>query len=141
RPQTRAIGTVHYMAPEISNGQYTKSIDVYACGVILFEMLTGRPPFEGETDAEILMKHMTADADGQRVPERFRAVVAKALEKAPARRYESMNEMLRDVEACLSGSAERSRNEAPAPDARPYADPPSAVHLPPPLPADRALMA
>src|SRR5262245_20243333 len=72
RPQTRAVGTVHYMAPEISNGLYTKSIDVYACGVILYEMLAGRPPFQGETDAEILMKHLTTDPDLSRVPEAYR---------------------------------------------------------------------
>ena len=46
--QTQSVGTVHYMAPEISTGNYNKQIDIYAAGVILYEMLTGRPPFEGE---------------------------------------------------------------------------------------------
>ena len=54
---TRGVGTPHYMAPEIKNGNYGRSIDIYACGVILFEMLTGHPPFDGETPAEVLMKH------------------------------------------------------------------------------------
>ena len=45
---TESIGTVHYMAPEVANGRYGKEIDVYAMGVVLYEMLTGRVPFEGE---------------------------------------------------------------------------------------------
>ncbi len=46
---TQSIGTVHYMAPEISTGNYNKQIDVYAAGVIFYEMLTGRVPFDGES--------------------------------------------------------------------------------------------
>ena len=49
---THSIGTVHYMAPEISTGNYNKQIDVYAAGVIFYEMLTGRVPFDGETPAK-----------------------------------------------------------------------------------------
>ncbi|CAN5606986.1 hypothetical protein BH11PLA2_BH11PLA2_06430 [soil metagenome] len=111
RPQTRAVGTVHYMAPEISGGQYTKSIDVYACGVILYEMLTGRPPFEGETDAEVLMKHLTADPDLTRLPEAFKPIIARALEKKPTSRFDSLNDMVRAVEAAASG--ERKLPDSP----------------------------
>src|SRR5262249_46246677 len=52
--QTQSVGTVHYMAPEISTGNYNKQIDIYAGGVILYEMLTGNVPFEGESAGEIL---------------------------------------------------------------------------------------
>jgi serine/threonine protein kinase len=55
--QTESVGTVHYMAPEIANGRYGREIDTYALGIILFEMLTGRVPFEGESVGEVLMKH------------------------------------------------------------------------------------
>src|SRR4051794_39162472 len=57
--QTQSIGTVHYMAPEISTGNYNKQIDTYAAGVILYEMLTGHVPFDGESAGEVLMKHLT----------------------------------------------------------------------------------
>ena len=99
RQQTRTVGTVHYMAPEVSTGNYTKQIDVYACGIILHEMLTGRLPFDGESDGEILMKHLTATPDLSRVPAAYRDVVGRALDKDPARRFVSMAEFARAVEA------------------------------------------
>lgn len=91
---TESIGTVHYMAPEVANGRYGKEIDVYALGVILYEMLTGRVPFEGESVGEVLMKHLTAKPDVSMLSDPFRDVVAKALEKDPDRRYRSAAEML-----------------------------------------------
>src|SRR5262249_47536382 len=57
--QTQSVGTVHYMAPEISTGNYNKQVDVYAAGVILYEMATGKGPFDGESAGECLMKHLT----------------------------------------------------------------------------------
>ncbi len=100
---TRGIGTPHYMAPEIKNGNYGRSIDVYACGVILFEMLTGHPPFEGETPAEVLMKHQLDTPDFSKVPATIRPVVQRALEKDPSKRYATMMEFAKAVEAVLGG--------------------------------------
>ncbi len=99
KQQTRTVGTVHFMAPEISSGNYTKSIDIYACGVILQEMLTGKVPFDGESDGEILMKHLTATPDLSGVPEPFRPVIQKALDKNPLKRYMTMAEMAKAVDA------------------------------------------
>src|SRR5262249_10923085 len=45
--QTESVGTVHYMAPEIANGRYGKEIDLYALGILLYELFTGHVPFEG----------------------------------------------------------------------------------------------
>ena len=96
--QTQSVGTVHYMAPEISTGNYNKGIDVYAAGIILYEMLTGRVPFEGESAGEILMKHLTAPPDLSKVPKEYVDIVAKALSKNPAHRYANMAEMAKAVE-------------------------------------------
>lgn len=91
---TESVGTVHYMAPEVANGRYGKEIDIYAMGVMLYELLTGRVPFEGESVGEVLMKHLTAAPDVSMLAEPYRSVVAKALEKDPARRFASAAEML-----------------------------------------------
>jgi hypothetical protein len=96
---TQSVGTVHYMAPEISTGNYNKQIDIYAAGIILYEMLSGRVPFEGESSGEILMKHLTSPPDLSKLPAEYIPIVAKALAKNPAQRYASMAEMARAVES------------------------------------------
>jgi hypothetical protein len=92
--QTESVGTVHYMAPEVANGRYGKEIDIYALGIMLYEMLTGHVPFEGESVGEVLMKHLTATPDVSRLAEPFRSVVAKALAKDPDKRLRSVHELL-----------------------------------------------
>lgn len=83
---TESIGTLHYMAPEIGRGQYGREIDLYACGIILFEMLTGSLPFDGETPQEIIVKHLTDKPDLANVPADFRNVINACLQKNPASR-------------------------------------------------------
>lgn len=92
--QTESVGTVHYMAPEVANGRYGKEIDIYALGIILYELLTGRVLFEGESVGEVLMKHLTATPDVSRLAEPYRSVLARALDKDPAKRFSSVQEML-----------------------------------------------
>ncbi len=92
--QTESIGTVHYMAPEVANGRYGKEIDIYALGIILYEVLTGHVPFEGESVGEVLMKHLTAEPSLAEVPDAYREVIARALAKDPSRRFESAGEMM-----------------------------------------------
>lgn len=100
--QTESVGTVHYMAPEIANGRYGREIDTYALGIILFEMLTGRVPFEGESVGEVLMKHLTAEPDLTVLNEPFRGIVQRALAKDPNVRIDSVSELV----ALLPGSEE-----------------------------------
>jgi len=114
---TESIGTVHYMAPEVANGRYGKEIDVYALGIILYEMLTGRVPFEGESVGEVLMKHLTAKPDVSMLDEPFRGVVAKALEKDPEQRYRSAGEML----AALPQPKQALPGTGRLPSGQPYA--------------------
>ncbi|HXT58531.1 MAG TPA: serine/threonine-protein kinase, partial [Pirellulales bacterium] len=91
--QTESVGTVHYMAPEIGNGRYGKEIDIYALGIILYEMLTGRVPFEGESVGEVLMKHLTAEPDLSAVEEPYRSAIARTLTKSPEGRLQSVAEL------------------------------------------------
>lgn len=92
--QTESVGTLHYMAPEIGKGEYGKEIDIYALGIILYEMLTGDVPFDGESSQEIIMKHLTTDPNLDRVSSPFKEVIYKALQKNPAARFHDVREML-----------------------------------------------
>lgn len=92
--QTESVGTVHYMAPEIANGRYGKEIDIYALGIMLYEMLTGHVPFDGESVGEVLMKHLTAEPNLSELEEPFRTVVARCLNKDPDQRLQTVQEIV-----------------------------------------------
>jgi serine/threonine protein kinase len=104
--QTESVGTFHYMAPEIGKGVYGKEIDVYALGIILYELVTGKVPFDGESSQEIIMKHLTEDPDLSVLPEKYARVVRRALTKDPENRFSDVEEML----ACFDG------HDVPTPD-------------------------
>ena len=95
--QTVTVGTVHYMAPEIGVGKYDRSIDIYAMGAVLYEMLTGTVPFIGASPSEILMKHLQAEPDMSGIPEPFNMVIRKAMAKNPVDRYQTVQEMVEAV--------------------------------------------
>lgn len=101
--QTQSVGTVYYMAPEVCHGRYGREVDVYAMGIMLVEMLTGQVPFNGETTAEILMKHMTAEPDLSGVPEQVQGVIAAALEKDPDKRIQDVEELERRFRSSVEG--------------------------------------
>jgi serine/threonine-protein kinase len=91
------VGTPYYMAPEQCKGERELDgrVDVYALGVVLFELLTGKLPFGGESDREVLTKQMTFPAPAARslvpsVPAALDAIVRRALAKAPADRFPNM---------------------------------------------------
>src|SRR4051812_19043974 len=95
--QTVTVGTVHYMAPEIGAGKYDRSIDIYALGAVLFEMLTGTVPHVGATPTEVLLKHLSAEPDTTGIPEPFATVIKKAMAKDPVNRYASVQEMVEAI--------------------------------------------
>jgi hypothetical protein len=95
--QTVTVGTLHYMAPEIGEGKYDRSIDIYAMGALLYEMLTGQVPFYGSSPAEVLMKHLSSQVNLEHVEEPFKTVIRKAMAKNPAERYQSIQEMVEAV--------------------------------------------
>ncbi|WP_160148193.1 serine/threonine-protein kinase [Rubripirellula obstinata] len=94
---TESVGTFHYMAPEIGQGQYGREIDIYALGIVLHELLTGRVPFDGESCHEIIVKHLTAVPDLSGVASPYRETIAKCLEKDPQRRFANVGELMRSL--------------------------------------------
>jgi hypothetical protein len=96
---SESIGTCHYMAPEIGSGKYHKPIDIYAMGIIMYEMITGRVPFEGETVNEVLMKHLTSRPDVSMIAEPYQSIVARALAKDPNHRPQRVYDLLPPGEA------------------------------------------
>ncbi|HLY25007.1 MAG TPA: serine/threonine-protein kinase, partial [Aggregatilineales bacterium] len=96
-------GTPSYMSPEMaSGGEIYPASDIYSLGLVLYEMITGRLPFRGDTVASILMQHIQADPPP---PSTFvpglapgiEAVIMRALEKNPASRYRSARDMVREL--------------------------------------------
>lgn len=139
--QSANVGTVYYMAPEVGRGSCTKQVDIYACGVMFYEMLTGEVPFRGDSWAEIALRHQTDKPELSRVPPEFLAIIDKALSKKPENRYADMNEMIEAVER-VSRVAEKARQEEPmliAPENKtekkaPATPPPLPKRLPPAIP-------
>ncbi|MDY4192524.1 MAG: Stk1 family PASTA domain-containing Ser/Thr kinase [Oscillospiraceae bacterium] len=100
----RAIGSVHYISPEQARGELTDGkSDLYSVGVILYEMLTGRLPFEADSAVSVAIKQIQSEAPRPRrlnpdIPEGLEAITLRAMQKDPARRYQSAAEMLRDID-------------------------------------------
>src|SRR5881227_1716892 len=109
------VGTPTYMAPEqITNGAITPATDVFAMGCLLYELLSYRKPFEGETVHGVLYQVLTTDPKPLRtlaasIPTSLERLVAKALNKVPEDRYETARHMqsaLSSIRAALSGASE-----------------------------------
>ena len=106
---TGSVGTVHYMAPEVANGRYGKEVDIYALGIVLYEMITGHVPFDGESLGEILMKHLTAQPDVSMISEPYRTAIVRALAKDPEQRLRSVGELMALLPRNTGGYADPQR--------------------------------
>jgi len=100
------IGTAQYLSPEQAKGKVVEqSSDLYSLGIVIYEMLTGRVPFEGENPVAIALKHLSDEpvppqALIPEIPDNLNAVVMRALAKDPRDRYPGAEEFLADLERC-----------------------------------------
>ena len=101
------IGSVHYFSPEQARGGYTDAkSDLYSLGVVMYEMLTGKVPFDADTPVSIALKHMQEKAIEPKVinptiPDSINKIIIKAMEKEPNLRYISATEMLNDLKEVI----------------------------------------
>ncbi len=104
---SNVMGSVHYTSPEQARGGYSdEKSDIYSLGITMFEMLTGRVPFNGETTVAIAIKHIQEELPSPRdyvpeIPVSVEQIVYKCCQKSPDRRYQSMAELIVDLKQSL----------------------------------------
>lgn len=100
----KAIGSVHYISPEQARGDVTdERSDIYSVGIMLYEMLTGKKPFDGDSPVAIALMHMQSNAKkmselNNSIPEGLEEITEKAMQKEPSKRYQTAGEMMKDIE-------------------------------------------
>ena len=104
---SNVMGSVHYTSPEQARGGYSdEKSDIYSLGITLFEMLTGRVPFNGETTVAIAIKHIQEEMPSPRdfvaeIPVSVEQIVLKCCQKSPDRRYQNMSDVVADLKKAL----------------------------------------
>ncbi|MDD6667948.1 MAG: Stk1 family PASTA domain-containing Ser/Thr kinase [Lachnospiraceae bacterium] len=104
---TGAMGSVHYISPEQArNGYVTKQSDIYSLGIVMYEMVTGRVPYDGETAVSIAIQHLQGQMKKPSelvddVPVSLEHIIEKATQKSPERRYPTMGDLLVDLKKAL----------------------------------------
>ena len=102
------MGSVHYLAPELAKGEpASPQSDIYALGIVFYEMLTGDVPFKADQAIQIALQHMREPIPSVRkanpnVPQSVENIIIRATAKNPKLRYQSCDEMLNDLEKCMS---------------------------------------
>ena len=105
---TTAAGTVHYISPEQARGGYSdERSDIYSLGITMYEMVTGRVPFEGETNVAVALMHIQSEITPPRqlepsIPVSFEKIILKCTQKKPERRYASARELIADLRKVLT---------------------------------------
>lgn len=106
--QTNSVlGSVHYLSPEQARGGVaTEKSDIYSLGIVMFELLTGRLPFSGESAVSIVLKHLQTETPSPKswnpaIPQSVENIILKATAKDPFYRYQSVREMNEDIRTAL----------------------------------------
>ena len=100
----KTIGSVHYISPEQARGDITdERSDIYSVGVALYEMVTGKKPFDGDTPVSIALMHMQSTPKkptelNSTIPEGLEQIILRAMQKEPSQRYQTAGEMIKDLE-------------------------------------------
>ncbi len=100
----KTIGSVHYISPEQARGDITdERSDIYSVGVALYEMVTGKKPFDGDTPVSIALMHMQSTPKkpteiNSTIPEGLEQIILRAMQKEPNQRYQTAGEMIKDME-------------------------------------------
>jgi len=108
------LGTPTYMSPEQCAGKSVDRLtDIYSLGVVLYEMLTGRPPYQGKTPMEVIVKHLTDDVPHPRdlnpaIPDAAQEVLLRALAKKPDERFHSAGELAQSLRRALAVPSDRT---------------------------------
>ena len=101
------IGSVHYFSPEHARGGFTDAkSDLYSLGVVMYEMVTGKVPFDADTPVSVALKHMQDEPEepievNPNIPVAVNKIIMKALQKDPTLRYQTASEMLADLKKAL----------------------------------------
>lgn len=100
---SKVMGSAHYFSPEQAKGSYVDCrTDIYSLGIVIYEMVTGRVPYDAESPVSIALKHIQEPVVppkqlNEKIPESLNKLILKAVEKEPIRRYQNMKDMLGDL--------------------------------------------